>query len=119
MAFDSEQVDKEDASVDRTVLRGPWNNPKIAVEKRVESLLEVMNLHEKVSQLTSIWIGATTEGQEVAPQQNEMMNYVDFNRAVDGGIGQVTRPYGTAPVSAKKGARRLSHIQRELSLIHI
>lgn len=114
MASDPKQVDKKIDSVDKTVLRGPWNDPELAVEKRVNSLLEVMNLHEKVSQLTSIWIGATTEGQEVAPQQNEMMDYVDFNKAVDGGIGQVTRPYGTAPVSAKKGARRLSQIQREI-----
>ncbi|WEV59554.1 glycoside hydrolase family 3 C-terminal domain-containing protein [Bifidobacterium sp. ESL0728] len=90
----------------------PWQNENLPAAARAKNLVSRMTTHEKVSQLTSIWSGATNEGYEVAPQQNELMQYIDFDEAISDGIGQFTRPYGTAPVDPAVGAKKLEKMQR-------
>ena len=63
-----------------------------------------MTLEEKVAQLYGVWVGAGHDGGEVAPHQHDMDDVVDLDALLPHGLGQLTRPFGTAPVDA--GARR-------------
>ena len=49
-----------------------WRDASADVGQRVEALVEAMTLEEKIAQLIGIWAGASNDGEEVAPHQNEM-----------------------------------------------
>ncbi|HBF85672.1 MAG TPA: glycosyl hydrolase, partial [Streptomyces sp.] len=73
-------------------------------EERVADLAARMTLEEKTAQLYGIWVGADAEGDGVAPHQNDMVDTVDFEEITTRGLGQLTRPFGTAPVDPGVGA---------------
>ena len=50
---------------------GPWRDPSRPVAERVADLLSRMTLAEKLAQLGSVWIGASGDGDGVAPMQHE------------------------------------------------
>jgi len=73
-----------------------------------------MSIREKVAQLYSLWLG-TDESGEVAPYQHDFAPApVDWEVLIGDGLGQLTRPYGTAPVAPVVGARRLAGLQRRV-----
>ena len=85
-----------------------WHDPDQPREERVAALLAAMTLEEKVNQLVGVWVGASSEGGEVAPHQNEMGGGdVDLDALLPNGLGQLTRPFGTAPVDPALGALSL------------
>jgi beta-xylosidase len=49
-----------------------WNDPDRPREERVRDLVAAMTLEEKVNQLVGVWVGASSEGGEVAPHQHDM-----------------------------------------------
>ena len=73
-----------------------------------------MTLPEKVAQLFGVWVGASDEGGEVAPHQHEMEEPVDLDALLPHGLGQLTRPFGTAPVDPALGALSLLRTQRRI-----
>lgn len=91
----------------------PWRDPALSPEERADALIPLMTLEEKVSQLVGVWAGADPSGDGVAPRQSDM-NVVDWGTVIRGGLGQITRPYGTAPVDPEAGARSLAASQREI-----
>ncbi|WP_323959326.1 glycosyl hydrolase [Arthrobacter sp. JZ12] len=91
-----------------------WRNPEAAPEHRVQSLIQAMTLREKLAQLVGVWVGASTEGGEVAPHQNEMNEAVDLDELLPQGLGQLTRPFGTAPVEPGIGALSLQRTQERI-----
>lgn len=81
---------------------------------RVEELLGSLTLEEKIAQLYGVWVGASSEGGEVAPNQNEMVGDVDLDALLPHGLGQLTRPFGTAPVDPALGALSLMRTQERI-----
>nr|WP_256995255.1 glycoside hydrolase family 3 N-terminal domain-containing protein [Streptomyces sp. WY228] len=74
-----------------------------------------MTLQEKLSQLVGVWVGASDEGGEVAPFQHDMEEAVDLDELLPHGLGQLTRPFGTAPVDPAVGALSLSRTQERIA----
>ncbi|GCB46715.1 glycoside hydrolase family 3 N-terminal domain-containing protein [Streptomyces sp. NL15-2K] len=92
----------------------PWRDPALPAAARVDVLLSRMTLEEKTAQLYGVWVGATSDGDEVAPLQREMTADHDWDELITHGLGQLTRPFGTAPVAPALGAQALARAQRRI-----
>lgn len=97
-----------------TALAGPWSDPARSTAERAAALIAEMTIEEKVAQLYGVWVGASDQGGEVAPHQHEMEEGVDFDQLLPSGLGQLTRPFGTAPVDPALGALSLLRTQRRI-----
>ncbi|MFI2608210.1 beta-glucosidase [Kitasatospora sp. NPDC018619] len=73
-----------------------------------------MTLREKTAQLVGVWVGADPDGAEVAPHQHEMEPPPDLGTLLPYGLGQLTRPFGTAPVDPALGALSLLRTQQRI-----
>jgi beta-xylosidase len=101
-----------------------WRDPGRPAEERVADLLRRMTLAEKVGQLRSTWPGSTPDRSRaradspsggVAPLQNEMgAPFAEWPELIRDGLGQLTRPFGTRPVTAREGAEALADAQRQI-----
>lgn len=74
-----------------------------------------MTLQEKIAQLYGVWVGASDEGGDVAPHQHDMEEAVDLDALLPTGLGQLTRPFGTAPVDPALGALSLLRTQARIA----
>jgi beta-xylosidase len=95
-----------------------WRDVSRPATERVDDLLRRMTLAEKVGQLRSTWIGSTVNGggNGVAPLHDELAGSpADWAELIRDGLGQLTRPFGTAPVTAREGAETLARTQREIT----
>jgi beta-xylosidase len=93
----------------------PWRDPALPAAARVDDLLSRMTLEEKTAQLYGVWVGAATDGEGVAPHQHEMTLDYDWDELISQGLGQLTRPFGTAPVDPALGAQALARAQRRIA----
>ncbi|WP_055694741.1 glycoside hydrolase family 3 N-terminal domain-containing protein [Streptomyces prasinopilosus] len=93
----------------------PWRDPALPAAARVDDLLARMTLEEKTAQLYGVWVGADTDGEGVAPHQHDMSSDHDWDELITLGLGQLTRPFGTAPVDPDAGARALARAQRRIA----
>lgn len=92
-----------------------WRDARRSRSERVDALVGAMTLEEKVSQLVGLWVGADASGGDVAPHQGDMTQHGPaFSDVIEGGLGQLTRPFGTAPVDPALGARSLARAQRSI-----
>lgn len=82
---------------------------------RVENLITQMTLEEKVAQLFGVWVGASTSGGDVAPHQHDMDDVIDLDALLPNGLGQLTRPFGSAPVNPGLGALSLMRTQSRIA----
>lgn len=92
-------------------------HPGLAAERaaRVDTLVAAMTLEEKAAQLVGLWVGADASGGGVAPHQADMTGSVPaWSDVIAHGLGQLTRPFGTAPVAPVLAARSLAASQREI-----
>ncbi|WP_420705552.1 beta-glucosidase [Streptomyces sp. NRRL F-5126] len=78
---------------------------------RVAELIAAMTVEEKLAQLYGLWAGASSDGAEVAPHQHEMERPPTLDELLPTGLGQLTRPFGTAPVDPALGALSLARTQ--------
>ncbi len=92
-----------------------WHDTSRTPDARVEALIAEMTLEEKLAQLFGIWVGASSDGGEVAPHQNDMIDDVVIDDLLPEGIGQLTRPFGTAPVDPALGALSLQRTQERIA----
>ncbi|MFF2329844.1 MULTISPECIES: glycoside hydrolase family 3 N-terminal domain-containing protein [unclassified Streptomyces] len=97
-----------------TDAEGPWRDPSLTPGTRVADLVARMTLEEKAAQLYGVWVGADAEGDGVAPHQNDMVDPVDWDALTTRGLGQLTRPFGTAPVDPGVGAVSLARAQERI-----
>ena len=97
-----------------------WHDTTRAPAERADALIAELTLDEKVAQLVGIWVGASTEGGDVAPHQHDMDDVIDIDAFITNGLGQLTRPFGSHPVNPGLGAlsllRTQAKIQRESRL---
>jgi beta-xylosidase len=92
----------------------PWRDAAAPVEERVAALVAAMTLEEKVAQLVGVWVGASADGGEVAPHQNDLNPDPDLDALLPQGLGQLTRPFGTRPVDPAVGALSLQRTQERI-----
>ncbi len=95
-------------------LHEPWRDAALPAADRVEALVAAMTVREKVAQLYGVWVGASDDGADVAPQQQEMSDPIDLDALLPAGLGQLTRPFGTAPVDPAVGAVSLMRSQQRI-----
>jgi beta-xylosidase len=108
-------VDKD--IMPRSSLTAPeiWRDPARPTDERVGDLLARMTLEEKVAQLGSVWMGASGDGDNVAPGQDQFQDEVlPFDEIIPHGLGQLTRVFGTRPVTPAAGARALAGLQARI-----
>ena len=91
-----------------------WRDARLSPGERAAALIPLMTLEEKVAQLAGIWVGADASGGGVAPHQDDMVNGRPFDEVIRHGLGQLTRPFGTAPVEPAAGARSLAAAQAQI-----
>jgi beta-xylosidase len=91
-----------------------WHNTALSTPERVAALIDALTLEEKVAQLYGIWVGASSDGEEVAPYQHDMEENIDLDALLPQGLGQLTRPFGSAPVDAALGALSLLRTQQRI-----
>jgi beta-xylosidase len=91
-----------------------WRDPQLTPVERAEALIPLMSLEEKVAQLVGVWVGADASGGAVAPHQADMADAAPWSSVIRHGLGQLTRPFGTAPVDPVLGARSLAVSQAQI-----
>jgi beta-glucosidase len=82
----------------------------------IDDLLARLTLRQKVAQLTSVWVMIDAAG-EVAPYQGNFAQGSEGRPVTEQlrhGIGQLTRPFGSAPVTPREGIAALDDLQRQL-----
>ncbi|MEZ0064766.1 beta-xylosidase [Streptacidiphilus sp. MAP12-20] len=89
---------------------GLWNDPGLPAPVRAQALLAAMTPAEKISQLGSTWPGHEGSG-DVAPMQETFRGAEPFAEAITDGLGQLTRIFGTVPITAEEGVARLAALQ--------
>lgn len=93
----------------------PWRDQRLSPTERAEALLPLMSLEEKIAQLVGVWVGADASGEGVAPHQSDMISELpQWSTVIQYGLGQLTRPFGTAPVDPVSGARSLAASQAQI-----
>nr|WTA64910.1 glycoside hydrolase family 3 C-terminal domain-containing protein [Micromonospora sp. NBC_00855] len=93
----------------------PWRDQRLSPTERAEALLPKMSLEEKIAQLVGVWVGADASGEGVAPHQSDMISELpQWSTVIQHGLGQLTRPFGTAPVDPVSGARSLAASQAQI-----
>lgn len=94
----------------------PWRDPRRPPAQRADALIPVMSLEEKIAQLVGVWVGAEASGEGVAPHQADMIDGAPpWSAIIRHGLGQLTRPFGTAPVDPVVGARSLAASQAQIA----
>ncbi|MBO0802956.1 MAG: glycoside hydrolase family 3 C-terminal domain-containing protein [Nocardiopsaceae bacterium] len=94
---------------------GPWRDPSKPVAERVADLLARMTLDEKLAQLGSVWMGASGDGDGIAPMQDQFSDELPpLDELIKDGLGQLTRVFGTRPVEPSAGMRALAGLQEQI-----
>lgn len=92
-----------------------WHDVRRPVAQRVDALVAAMTVEEKLAQLVGVWVGADPSGGAVAPHQSDMTgDPVVWQDVIALGLGQLTRPFGTRPVTPAAGARSLAVSQEQV-----
>ncbi|WP_377273366.1 beta-glucosidase [Peterkaempfera sp. SMS 1(5)a] len=94
----------------------PWNDASRPAHERVSALMAEMTLREKIAQLGSYWPKANVGNgaARVAPIEEALVARAGEAEAMAHGIGHLTRPYGTRPLTAADGRAELVRRQRYL-----
>ena len=102
-------------TIERSLTTGTWRDPAAPAADRVRDLLARMTVREKIAQLSSLWVNIGQSSGAMAPHQDESVaSAAPWETLISDGVGQLTRPYGTAPVSPEDGAQSLAARQRQI-----
>ncbi|HEY0716514.1 MAG TPA: glycoside hydrolase family 3 N-terminal domain-containing protein [Streptosporangiaceae bacterium] len=95
--------------------RPRWRDRGRPAGERVADLIARMTLAEKVAQLTSVWLDSENGEDVVAPHQDDLGGAAgSWPELIKNGLGQLTRPFGTRPLTPADGVARLAQLQREV-----
>ncbi|MFG2002830.1 glycoside hydrolase family 3 N-terminal domain-containing protein [Spirillospora sp. NPDC048911] len=94
----------------------PWRDPRLPVADRVADLIARMTVEEKAGQLSSFWATAAQAGAPVAPMEDDSgEDAPELDELAKHGLGQLTRVFGTAPVTPAEGVARLRDLQEQVA----
>ena len=85
-----------------------WRDRSLNAAERARLLLAELSLEEKAAQLGSIW--QTESADDFAPKLDGDALATPVDPFADG-LGQLTRVFGTEPVTVAEGVRRLRELQ--------
>ncbi len=88
-----------------------WRDSTASIAERVTDLMSRMTLAEKIGQLGAFWAASARPGEEVAPAPDDFGDPPPLDTALENGLGQLTRVFGTAPIAPADGAARLRELQ--------
>lgn len=91
---------------------GRWRDTTLSARERAQALVDELTLEEKVAQLGSVWL--TDSADAFAPKLEGDADASDAGDPFTHGLGQLTRVYGTAPVTVPEGVARLRELQRKV-----
>ncbi|ENM4022213.1 beta-glucosidase [Vibrio cholerae] len=93
-----------------------YKDSSYSIETRVENLLSLMTQKEKIAQLSAQWLVLDEHGEHQARDLVlcESQPKSDVKDRLKYGLGQITRPLGTYPVSPQQGVKALNALQRYL-----
>ncbi|MFJ6280275.1 beta-xylosidase/alpha-l-arabinosidase [Arthrobacter subterraneus] len=103
------------STVTESVRAEHWQDASASPSARAADLVARMTLEEKAAQLVGVWVGADASGTGVAPLQKDLAEPIDWNSVTQHGLGQLTRPFGTAPVEPVAAARSLAASQQHIA----
>src|SRR5262245_3383471 len=94
----------------------PYKDSKLTIAQRVSDLLGRMTLREKIAQIHSCWLILSADGNHRIRTDafSQTATTDDIKEMLRFGIGQITRPLGTHPVTPKEGVRALNSLQKFL-----
>lgn len=99
----------------------PWEETTKSDHERVEALMDEMTLEEKVGQLGSIWLGFSASADSETPSDTdnvpiivEVSAQLSWEENTKHGLGHFTRIFGTKPISAGDGIKKVIDYQRRL-----
>ncbi len=93
-----------------------WRDPARPVPERVSDLLGRMTLAEKLAQLSAAWLNDPADSGQVAPLQGDFTDDSPmFAELIRDGLGQLTRVFGTRPVTPAGGVQALAALQAQIS----
>jgi beta-glucosidase len=100
----------------------PWEDISKTPQQRAELLMAQMSLEEKVGQLGSIWVGfnASNSSDDVesvvdnVPVIVEVSKQLSWEESTKHGLGHFTRVFGTSPIDAAEGIKRIIDFQNRL-----
>ncbi|NQX05000.1 glycoside hydrolase family 3 C-terminal domain-containing protein [Rathayibacter sp. VKM Ac-2856] len=87
-----------------------WRDRSLSALERARLLTAELTLEEKAAQLGSVWL--TDSADDFAPKLEGGPDSAADPFA--GGLGQLTRVFGTEPVSVPEGVRRLRELQERV-----
>src|SRR5258705_11580445 len=95
---------------------GSYKDPQWSTAERVSDLLGRMTLAEKIAQMYSHWLILSPDGSHRIRNDAfaQAATTDDLREMLKLGMGQITRPLGTHPVSPKEGVRALNALQKFL-----
>lgn len=90
--------------------RKGWRDQSLPPGERARLLTAELTLEEKAAQLGSVWL--TDSADDFAPKlDNRPRTATD---PFEGGLGQLTRVFGTEPVTVAEGVHRLRELQERV-----
>jgi beta-xylosidase len=93
-----------------------WRDPLLPASERVADLLSRMTLEEKAGQLAGYWALPSEPGEPVSPMEDDSGEIaVSLDDLVRNGLGQLTRVFGTAPISPEAGMEWLASLQNQVT----
>ena len=88
----------------------------MSTTERVADLLSRMTTEEKAGQLAGFWAMPAEPGEPVAPHEDDTGEPApSLDQIAKYGLGQLTRVFGTEPVSPADGVRRLLELQSQIA----
>ncbi|PPG85708.1 glycoside hydrolase family 3 N-terminal domain-containing protein [Rathayibacter sp. AY1H2] len=87
-----------------------WRDRALPPAERARLLTQELTLEEKAAQLGSVWL--TDSADDFAPKLDDGPAAGDD--LFTGGLGQLTRVFGTEPVTVPEGVRRLRELQERV-----
>lgn len=97
------------------IMRADETAEAAARRRRVDDLIERMTVAEKVAQLGSFWVQDGAAEGDVAPMSEELsQRALTFDEAIADGLGQLTRTWGTTPITVADGVAAMRERQRRI-----
>lgn len=91
----------------------PWQNQALPAAERARLLTAALTLEEKAAQLGSVWL--TEAADDFAPT---LEGGREATTGFTDGLGQLTRVFGSAPVTVPEGVAQLRRLQEQVIASH-